>query len=216
MVNIKLFTKIIHRFRHRIRGQNLVELALIMPIVMVLFAGMIEVGFAAHSYVVVSSAAREGARFGSRGVHVPFTDITDIVETALGKAISPVFFGPDANASIIVTEIDIEEDGSYSIYSQNKLGDLVVSSSVCEPSAFDCPSDSLDVQDFIDANTAFNNNPEFCVESFGCDGDFVVVEVFFFHQSVVLSGFTRELIPDPFPIQARAVMRVLHRRGSSS
>lgn len=213
MVNMRLFKKFIHRFRHRIKGQNLVELALVMPIVMVLFAGMIEVGFAAHSYVVVSSAAREGARFGSRGVHVPFSDITNIVDTALGKALAPVFYGPDMNATIIVTEIDIEEDGTYSIFSQNKLGDLPVSSTVCEPSAFDCPSGSLDVQDFINANNAFNDNPEFCVESFGCDGDFVVVEVFYSHQSVVLSGFTRDLIPDPFPIQARAVMRVLHRRG---
>jgi hypothetical protein len=187
-----------------------------MPIIMVLFAGMIEVGFAAHSYVVVSSAAREGARFGSRGVHVPFNDITNIVETGLGKVISPVFYGPDMNATIFVTEVDIEEDGTYSIHSQNKLGDLAVSSTVCEPSAFDCPSGSLDIQEFIDANTSFNDNPEFCVETFGCDGDFVVVEVFYYHQSVVLSGFTADLIPDPFPIQARAVMRVLHRRGSSS
>lgn len=215
-MNLKIMKKISRSFMGKFRGQNLVELSLIIPIVMVLFAGMIEIGFAAHSYVIVSSAAREGARFGSRGVHVPFNDITNIVETGMGKTISPVFFGPDANATIIVTEIDIEEDGTYSIFSQNKLGDLVVSSTVCEPSAFDCPGGALDVQDFIDANTAFNDNPEFCVESFGCDGDFVVVEVFYNHQSVILSGITRDLIPDPFPIKARAVMRVLHRRGSSS
>jgi hypothetical protein len=205
-----------HSWRRKIMGQNLVELSLILPIIMVLFAGMVEVGFAAHSYVVVSSAAREGARFGARGVHVPFDDIVTIVETGLGKVISPTFYGPDKNASIIVTEVDIEEDGSYSIYSQNKLGSLAVTSSVCEPSAFECPSGSLDIQEFIDANTSFNDNPEFCVETFGCDGDFVVVEVFYFHKSVVLSGFTRDLIPDPFPIQARAVMRVLHRRAPSS
>jgi hypothetical protein len=190
-------------------------MSLMMPIVMVLFAGMIEVGLAAHAYVVVSSAAREGARFGSRGVHVPFNDITSIIEVGLGKVITPVFYGADANATIIVTEVDIEDDGSYAIHSQNILGDLAVSSSVCEPSEFECPSGSLDIQEFVDANASFNENPEFCVENSGCDGDFVVVEVVYLHKSAVLSGFTRELIPDPFPINARAVMRVLHRRPPS-
>lgn len=202
--------------KHKIQGQNLVELSLVMPIVMVLFAGMIEIGFAAHAYVVVSSAAREGARFGSRGVHVPFNDIASIVETGLGKVISPVFYGPDANAAIIVTEVDIEEDGSYSIHEQNKLGDLAVSSSVCEPGGPSCPNGSLDIQEFMDANVSFNENPEFCVESYGCDGDFVVVEVIYLHDSVVLSGFTRDLIPDPFPVKARSVMRILHRRAPES
>jgi hypothetical protein len=196
-------------------GQNLVELSLILPIIMVLFAGMIEVGFAAHSYVVVSSAAREGARFGARGVHVPFTDIAYVVETGMGNILAPNFSGPEVNTKIIVTEVDIEEDGTYSIYSQNSVGDLTVPSSVCVPSAEACPRGSVDIQEFIDANTSFNDNPEFCVEDFGCDGDFVVVEVIYFHDSIVLSGITRELIPDPFPINARAVMRVLHRRASS-
>jgi hypothetical protein len=216
MIDIEHLKRSILSLKKKVRGQNLVELTLILPIVMVLFAGMVEVGFAVHSYVVVSSAAREGARFGARGVHVPFDDIVTIVETGLGKVIAPSFYGPDMNASIIVTEVDIEEDGSYTIHSQDKLGDLAVSSSVCEPSAFECPSGSLDIQDFIDANTSFNDNPEFCVETLGCDGDFVVVEVFYNHKSVVLSGFTRDLIPDPFPIEARAVMRVLHRRSPLS
>ena len=209
-------SKFLRKLKHKARGQNLVEMALLLPIIMVLFAGMIEVGFSAHAYVVVSSAAREGARFGSRGVHVPFADIASIVETGLGKIISPIFYGSEANATIIVTEVDIDENGAYAIHSQNVLGDLAVTSTVCEPSGFECPSGSLDIQDFIDANTSFNENPEFCVENFGCDGDFVVVEVVYLHPSVLLSGFTRDLIPDPFPIKARAVMRVLHRRAPAS
>lgn len=216
MIRLRYYLSSILKLKNKVRGQNLVEMSLLLPIIMVLFAGMIEVGFSAHAYLVVSSAAREGARFGSRGVHVPFSDIVSIVETGLGKAISPIFYGPDANAAIIVTEVDIEDDGTYSIHSQNVLGDLAVPSTVCEPSEVECPSGALDIQDFIDANTAFNENPELCVENFGCDGDFVVVEVVYLHQSIVLSGFTRDLIPDPFPIQARAVMRVLHRRSPSS
>jgi NAD-dependent dihydropyrimidine dehydrogenase PreA subunit len=208
--------KSILSLKNKVRGQNLVEITLIMPIVILLFAGMVEVGFAVYSYVVVSSAAREGARFGSRGVHVPFADIAGIVETSLGKAISTNFSDPEANAKIIVTEVDVEEDGTYKIHWQEAKGIIPVSSSVCDSIVDTCPSGSLDIQKFIEANKSFNNNPDFCVGNLGCDGDFVVVEVVYFHKSVVLSGITRDLIPDPFPIKARAVMRVLSRRAPSS
>jgi hypothetical protein len=218
--------RLILSLKNKARGQNLVEITLIMPIVLLLFAGMVEVGFAVHSYVVVSSAAREGARFGSRGVHIDPDNIANIVETSLGNAISPSFSGTEVDTKIIITEVDLEENGDYDIYyydengdrveGQWTLGDLPVSSSVCEPSGGECPEGSLDIQDFITANLSFNSNDEFCVETFGCDGDFVVVEVFYFHDSVVLSGLTRDLIPDPFPIKATAVMRVLHRRAPTS
>lgn len=204
-------------------GQNLVELSLVIPIVIVLFAGMVEVGFAVHSYVIVSSAAREGARYGSRAVHVNPEDIAFVIETAMGKALSPT----GSNTKIIITEVDLEESGEYNIYYYDENGDPIVgqwesasdlpdSSSVCEPSGNGCPSGSLDIQEFILANLSFNGNADFCVETFGCDGDFLIVEVVYYHNSIVLSGFTRDLIPDPFPIKATAVMRVLHRRAPSS
>jgi hypothetical protein len=204
------------RLKNKVRGQNLVEITLIMPIVLLLFAGMVEVGFAVHAHVIVSSAAREGARFGSRGIHVEFDDIASIVETSMETGVPLIFTGPEANALIIVTEVDVDGDGSYSIYRQEDKGDLPISSSVCDSVINSCPSGSLDIQKIIKANNSFNANENFCLGKLGCDGDFVVVEVYYLHNSVVLSAFTRDLIPDPFPIKARAVMRVLHRRAPSS
>ena len=216
MIRKKGLKKSILSLKNKVRGQNLVEITLIMPIVILLFAGMVEVGFAVYSYVVVSSAARDGARFGARGTTIPLADIADIVETSLGKAISPNFSDPEANTKIIVTRVLIEEDGSYLIELPYARENLPVSSSVCDSVVDPCPSGSLDIQKFVMANNNFNANDEFCFGNLGCDGDFVIVEVVYFHKSVVLSGFTRDLIPDPFPIKARAVMRVLHRRAPSS
>jgi hypothetical protein len=216
MINKEHLKRSILSLKNKVRGQNLVEVTLIMPIVVLLFAGMVEVGFAVQSYIVVSSAAREGARFGSRGIHVPFNDIADIIETSLGKSIAPKFSDPEADSKIIVTEVDLEEDGTYTIHLQQDKGVLPVSSSVCDSNLDACPSGSLDIQKIIEANKSFNINPDFCVGKFGCDGDFIVVEVVYFHKSVVLSGITHDLIPDPFPIKARVVMRVLSRRAPSS
>jgi Flp pilus assembly protein TadG len=46
-------------------GQSLVEIALVVPILLVLFLGIAEVGFFLFSHVQVANATRAGARAGS-------------------------------------------------------------------------------------------------------------------------------------------------------
>ncbi|MCU0501641.1 MAG: pilus assembly protein [Anaerolineae bacterium] len=48
------------------RGQNLVELALVMPLLILLLAGMADLGRAFFSYIQITNAAREGARAATR------------------------------------------------------------------------------------------------------------------------------------------------------
>lgn len=48
-------------------GQSLVELALTMPIVILLIFGVIEFSMALRSYQQLTNATREGARYGSLG-----------------------------------------------------------------------------------------------------------------------------------------------------
>nr|MDA8218682.1 pilus assembly protein [Dehalococcoidales bacterium] len=50
--------------RHGARGQALVEFALILPLIVLLTAGLIDGARAILLYNTVSNAAREGARFG--------------------------------------------------------------------------------------------------------------------------------------------------------
>jgi Flp pilus assembly protein TadG len=45
-------------------GQEVVEYALILPLLMLLFLGIVEFGWAVLSYNTIANAAREGARFG--------------------------------------------------------------------------------------------------------------------------------------------------------
>lgn len=49
------------------RGQALLEFALVLPILLLLVFGIIEFGRVFHSYLVVTQAAREGARVGVVG-----------------------------------------------------------------------------------------------------------------------------------------------------
>jgi Flp pilus assembly protein TadG len=72
---------ILNRLRARVpgrddRGAELIELAIIFPILMLLVAGMVDFGFLFQRYEVVTNAAREGARMGS----LPNYSITDVRE----------------------------------------------------------------------------------------------------------------------------------------
>jgi Flp pilus assembly protein TadG len=51
--------------RRREQGAALVELALILPLLLVVIAGIVDFGFAFQRYEVITNAAREGARLGS-------------------------------------------------------------------------------------------------------------------------------------------------------
>ena len=49
----------------RQHGQSAVEMALVLPLLLVLLLGMIVAVFMFYSYIQVTNAAREGARAGS-------------------------------------------------------------------------------------------------------------------------------------------------------
>lgn len=54
------------RMRRDERGANLVEAALVVPILVLILAGVVDLGRAFSSYIVIANAAREGARAGAR------------------------------------------------------------------------------------------------------------------------------------------------------
>jgi hypothetical protein len=66
--------------RHKKRGQSFVEFALTMPVLLVIVAGVLEVGNLLTHYNRTVSVAREGARFGAAGG--TNTGIRTVVEQA--------------------------------------------------------------------------------------------------------------------------------------
>jgi hypothetical protein len=62
------------------RGQSLVEVAIFLPIVILIIVGIVEVGHALTAYLVIANAAREGARFGAAGGKDE--DITTVILTS--------------------------------------------------------------------------------------------------------------------------------------
>ena len=73
------------RFRDD-RGQALVELALVTPILTLLMLGAVELGRIAYFAIEVESAARAGASYGSVNVANAFGDPTTIQQAAMNDA----------------------------------------------------------------------------------------------------------------------------------
>ena len=53
-----------HEARPREAGASLLETALVVPLLLLLLAGVLDVGRAYHTYITMLNAAREGARYG--------------------------------------------------------------------------------------------------------------------------------------------------------
>lgn len=59
------------QIRREDRGQALVEMALVVVLLLLLLLGIVDFGRAMHTYVVITNAAREGARYASHFPHYP-------------------------------------------------------------------------------------------------------------------------------------------------
>lgn len=64
---------------HRLRGQSLVEFAILLPLLMMMLSGLVELGFAINMYLDLVDTAREVARFSSDDdpIHLPDGTFTE-------------------------------------------------------------------------------------------------------------------------------------------
>ena len=82
------------------KGQSMVELALILPIIILILFGILEFGRIFYSYIVITNAAREGARAGAVGS--PDSEIIERIREA-----APL---PNAETNLAITKLEPHED----------------------------------------------------------------------------------------------------------
>jgi Flp pilus assembly protein TadG len=63
----------------RERGQSLVETGIVFPILLLLLAAVVDFGRAFDAYIVLTNAAREGARWGSVNPELTVDEVKQIV-----------------------------------------------------------------------------------------------------------------------------------------
>lgn len=85
------------------QGQSIVELALIFPLLLLIMTGILDLGRAYYSYLQLTNAAREGARYGAS---YPKNDI-NIQDAAVSAAAS-------SNVPITRNNVEVSKTGTSS------------------------------------------------------------------------------------------------------
>lgn len=65
--------------RSKTRGQSMVELALLFPVLLILLSGAIEFGFILNEYLSLMDAARNAARFAADGLYYEHDNISTVI-----------------------------------------------------------------------------------------------------------------------------------------
>ena len=112
------------------RGNALVEFALVLPLLLLIFAGIVDFGFLFQRYEVITNAAREGARIGV----LPGYEVADVQQRVLdyvqaglsmsadeAKAavgapdVQPVMLTPVTGAPFAATQVTVSFTYNYLI-----------------------------------------------------------------------------------------------------
>ena len=72
------------------KGGSMVELALMLPLLLLILAGIADLGRAFHDYIIITNVAREGARYASLHANLSSADLTKqaAIDEAQGSGIT--------------------------------------------------------------------------------------------------------------------------------
>jgi hypothetical protein len=162
------------------RGQSMIETALLFPILLLLFAGMIEVVFICRSYLVILNSSYQGAHLGSQGIAL-FDD--QEIYTLVQQDLSPGY-NTSSLIDVIITRGTLNGGTSLTITSVNHMKGST-RPSILTPAILISRLKSSDLS-----------------------GRLIAVEVVYDHPLLFNFSFTRSLIPNPFPLVAYTIQYV--------
>jgi Flp pilus assembly protein TadG len=166
------------RRAHSQKGQALLEMALVTPLIVALALGVIELGRYAYVAILVGSAARAGAAYGAQGL----ANATNDASAACPSASSPI---QQAACSDFLN--NGQDPGNLSVGSSISCG---------------CDSGGTLQDETNLCSTASNSNAG------TCDGGHWVVIVSVEATGTFQSLFKYPGIPSPITVQRTATMRV--------
>jgi hypothetical protein len=205
------------------RGQGLLELAVILPVLLILLMGVVEIGYALRDYLIVVNANREGCRFAARG---RFSDssVGERVVSAGGvirpgsSATDVPFlrtYGTDPNTGILVTHIPMQSSGDVEPLSVTVWISGVLPSEAGVPRQITRADTALSRAQIVERHGPATRRINAAREAAGYDqmsNHIVVVEVFFMHHPLWNNPFVP--LPDPWMMYAQTEMRVVSDRGT--
>jgi len=169
------------------KGQSVVELALTLPVLLIIMVGLVELGSILFSQMTVTNAAREGARFGVAGA--TDNDIMQVTQNAL----TTILNYDDTNVNLYVMRGKTGADGRF------------------DTSTDDIHADSYwYVRQMISGTTATQPVSPTLIESslgYSPDVEVLIVQVFYDHQALLGLPFV-EFLADKIMLSSYTLMRM--------
>jgi hypothetical protein len=213
------------KFRGLVKGQSFVELALVIPILVLLLAGVVEVAFLYFSYMSALDLTREAARFASArdyrmleapDVGLPMSACQD-ASLHYYYDTSCFFIDPEINSSLEISSTDYADvaisvftvtgnqvtnrwpdnaDGVFSLYQTSIGGNMVPNWKL------DCAGNIVRTEPFMtnaDLEAMFQPNAP-------TEKGFVLVEVYYCYHHKIGLPFLTMAIPNPMRMHAYTIM----------
>ena len=203
------------------KGQSLVELALTLPVLLIMLLGLVEVGFALRAYLVLTNVSRETARLASRGLYQP-DQIFNYATWFFGNQLPVRYAGqPDPNAEVIITYYYIPNSDEPEKQAGCPTCDppvakgcptcatysITTTGSLTAPSRIDVPTH---LQEMRDQNALYNiEQGKKQVEMAPVDHNIAIIELFYYHKQVLMDApVISWIFPDTMVLYSRSVMRI--------
>ncbi len=183
--------------RARRRGQSLMETALVFPILLIIFSGLVEIGFWLANYLAVVDAARNAARFSSDGFYYVRDSDTNCTTTH-------DFFRQAA--CDVLTELAQERPEVHLDASQD---DIVVSAvSVLQGHGVTARFPDENGWSYYGNFTSRLSNSDIngLIDTSAPNTGLVIVEIFFHYHQHLKLPWIQVFVPDPMLVYSYAVM----------
>ena len=112
------------RFLMRDRGQDLVEFALLLPLLLLFILGIVEFGVAVFAYNTVANAAREGARVGV----IRSASEADVEQAVIERTGGLNLTSAHITATLTITQTTVEV-----VYDHRLISGLIVQAAGGDP-----------------------------------------------------------------------------------
>lgn len=166
-------------------GQSLMEVAITMPLFLILILGVAEVAHAFHSFNILVSASRETGRLGSRGETLfDANELASVVDDST----SNLNLFSDGLGRMVVIHAEANASGAVTSY------DCQVVRTLGSPTACSSGDTKLD-QASLQALLQESSPP-------AATDKFVVVELFYNHPLLIL----QTVLENPIPMYTYAIM----------
>ncbi len=206
---VKILKRILSALLSRNRGQGLVEMAILLPVILVVLSGLLEFGLMLNAYLAMQDAARNAARYASDGLYYARDSITNcsttrdfyrqtacLVNQELAQERPEITLNLAMGDDIVISAFSVGEGGSITARHPASDGEAGWSEA----------ADPMGIGSRNQASRFTSNDIESRLYSGAPSTGLVLVEIFYHYDHRLKLPWITAFVPDPLLLHNYAAM----------